>query len=143
MKVFLDTNILLDLLLEREGFEDSARILGLAESGKISLYVSALTMVNVAYVYQKTVGKQAVIPNLKVISSLMKVLPIDDEVIQTAIYLEGKDFEDVLQVICAARANCDVIITRNIKDFSIKKGLADPPPLPQIMTPGQFQIDIK
>ena len=75
MKVFLDTNILLDLLLEREELEASAQILDLAINGKFKLFVSALTMVNVAYVYQKTVGRHIVIPNIKVLTSIMEVLP--------------------------------------------------------------------
>ena len=53
MKLFLDTNILLDLLLEREGYERCARLFQLQEEGKCTLAVSILTMVNVAYVYRK------------------------------------------------------------------------------------------
>ena len=65
MRVFLDTNIILDLLLERDGFQDSATIFQMQEDGKIRLCVSFLTMVNVAYVYKKIVGESMAIVNLK------------------------------------------------------------------------------
>ena len=77
MKVFLDTNILLDLLLEREGFEDSAELFRLQEDGRLKLYVSYLTMVNIAYVYRKTVGQNMAVANLKYLSALVEVLPMD------------------------------------------------------------------
>ena len=138
MKAFLDTNILLDLLLERDGFEQSAEIMELASAGALHLCVSSLTMVNVAYVYQKTVGKDPVVPNLKVISSLMEVLPLGGDDIQRAIYLDGNDFEDTLQAVCASRAGCDCIITRNAKDFRIDKGLGEPLQMPVVHTPASF-----
>lgn len=141
MKVFLDTNILLDLLLEREEFEASAQILDMANNGKFKLFVSALTMVNVAYVYQKTVGRHIVIPNIKVLTSVMEVLPIDNGCIQKALYLEGNDYEDVLQAVCAANAGCDCIITRNAKDYKIKPGLSNGLALPKVYTPAEFLIN--
>ena len=94
MKVFLDTNILLDLLLEREGYEASAQIFQLRDEGKIALCVSILTMVNVAFVYKKSVGQHAVIPNLKYLSDLVEVLPMANDTLQQALYLNGKDFEE-------------------------------------------------
>ena len=138
MKAFLDTNILLDLLLEREGYEISAEILQLKDDGRIELCVSILTMINIAYIYRKTVGQNIVIPNLKYISSLMKVLPMDEGILQQALYLESKDFEDTLQYLCAARGECDCVITRNVKDFQIKPGLSTTPALPPAYTPEEF-----
>jgi predicted nucleic acid-binding protein len=123
MKAFLDTNILLDLLLERDGYEASARILQLRDEGKVNLCVSILTMVNVAYVYKKSVGQNVVIPNLKCLSDIVTVLPMNNEMLQQALYLEGKDFEDILQYTCAIQNQCDAVITRDVKDFRIHHGL--------------------
>ena len=134
MKLFLDTNILLDLLLEREGFEQSAKIFQLQEDGRVSLCVSILTMVNVAYVYRKTVGQQMAVVNLKYLSSLVEVLPMDAEMLQAAISMDGKDFEDVLQSVCATRAGCDYISTRNGKDYVFK---GDVPAAPAL-SPSEF-----
>lgn len=138
MKLFLDTNILLDLLLERDGFEESAEIIEMSNEGKCQLFVSSLTMVNIAYVYQKTVGREAIIPNLKLISSLMEVLPLSGDDIERSYYLDGRDFEDTIQAVCATRAGCDCIITRNSKDFEIGQGLGAPLILPAVHTPSSF-----
>ncbi|MBO7544756.1 MAG: PIN domain-containing protein [Bacteroidales bacterium] len=138
MKVFLDTNILLDLLLERDGYEDSAVLFQLQDEGKVKLYVSLLTMVNLEYVYKKTVGQNHAIANLKYLSSLVEVLPMDGEQLQKAMMLDGKDFEDVLQAVCASEGGCDYLITRNDKDFKISKGLAKHLDLPKVISPSSF-----
>lgn len=138
MKAFLDTNILLDLLLERDSYEASARILQLRDEGKIDLFVSILTMVNVAYVYQKTVGLNAVIPNMKCLSAIVDVLPMDSDTLEQALYVEGKDFEDTMQYFCAVQNHCEAIITRNEKDFRFSRGLKDlPEPIP-VYSPDAF-----
>lgn len=123
MKVFLDTNIILDILLEREGYEDSIELFRLQEDGRLSLAVSILTMANAAFVYRKTVGQNAVIPNLKYLSALVDVLPMGGETLQQSLYLTGNDFEDILQYNSAVQGNCDAIVTRNEKDFIIREGL--------------------
>ena len=138
MSVFLDINIILDLLLEREGFQHSAGIFRLQDEGRLQICVSSLTMVNVAYVYQKTVGKNMAVANLKYLSTLVKVLPIDGDQIQQAILLRGNDFEDTLQAVCAARGACACLITRNEKDYRIDRGLAKTLSLPAVFTPAGF-----
>ena len=136
MKVFLDTNIILDLLLQREGWEHSAQIITLQEKGCLHLCISVLTMVNVAYVYRKTVGEALAVVNLKYISALMEVLPMDAEMMEEAIQAGGRDFEDSFQTIAAASAGCDAIVTRNIRDF---ENLAPQThPLPALFDPTQL-----
>lgn len=128
MKVFLNTNIVLDLLLQRPGYELSAQILDLQEKGKIHTCVSILTMVNAAYIYRKSVGEAIAVVNLKYLSAFMDILPMDNDMLQKAISMEGPDFEDLFQAVCASTNGCDVIITRNTKDF---KGL-------NAQTPAEF-----
>lgn len=138
MKVFLDTNIILDLLLERDGYEDSAIIFQMQDEGKLKICLSLLTMVNVAYIYKKTVGNKMTVANLKYLSALVEVLPMDGEQLQKAIMMEGKDFEDILQCVCAAEGGCDYLITRNAKHFHINKGHARKVALPITMSPSAF-----
>ena len=138
MKVFLDTNVLLDLLLERSGYEDAVVLFQLQEEGKVHLCVSLLTMVNLAYVYRKTVGQHMAVANLKYLSTLVEVLPMDGGQLQRALLLKGPDFEDILQAVCAADAACDCLITGNTKDFKIGKGLAGQCALPAILSPSSF-----
>ena len=138
MKVFLDTSILLDLLLERDGYEDSARLFELQDDGKLKLYVSLLTMVNVAFVYKKTVGQNVAVANLKYLSTLVEVLPMNGGQLQQALLMTGPDFEDILQATCAAEAQCSYLITRNHKDYKIGKGLSSGISLPKVLTPKLF-----
>lgn len=134
MKVFLDTNIILDLLLQREGWEDSASVIQLQETGELQACVSVLTMLNSAYVYRKTVGNNMAVVNLKYLSALFEVLPMDAAMLDDAVFTSGRDFEDVFQAVCAARAGCTAIVTNHVKDFQFKipeeiisRGLSIPP----------------
>ncbi len=137
-KIFLDTNILLDLLQQRPGYEDSSRILQAGESGKLRLCCSYLTMANIAFILRKSVSKAALVPTLLQIQSIIEVLPMDADQLRGSYWISGRDFEDVLQAICAAKAGCTTIVTNNIKDFQFKitkelsaRGLS----LPPIITP--------
>lgn len=121
MKVFLDTNIILDLLLERDGFEDSIELFSWQDEGILHLCTSVLSMVNIAYVYRKTVGNNTAVANLQYLNALLEVLPMDEAMLQEAIISKGKDFEDNLQFSCAKAAHCDYLITRNTRDFPAGK----------------------
>lgn len=138
MRVFLDTNILLDVLLERDGYQDSVTLFQMQDEGRLTLCVSFLTMINVGYVYRKTVGQNMALANLKYLSTLVKVLPMDSDQLQQALLLNGRDFEDVVQATCAAHGGCDCLITHNEKDFKIRRGLSDKVKLPPVMTPAAF-----
>ena len=140
MKVFLDTNIILDLLLEREGWEDSAQIINLQEKGSLQLCVSVLTMANVAYVYKKSVGDALAVANLKYLSVFFEVLPMDGAMMDEAISSRSRDFEDCLQAISAGSAGCDAIITRNTRDYGnmVLKNHT----LPSIFSPASFLSQI-
>ncbi len=116
-KVFLDTNILLDLFLERPGFEDASRILQAGEDGKIILCCSFLTMANLAFILRKSVSSARLVPTLFQISSLIHVLPMDKDQLADAYCVEGRDFEDILQAVCANKGGCSYIITRNVAHF--------------------------
>ena len=138
MRVFLDTNILLDLLLERDGYQISASLFEGQDQDRWKLCVSIFTMVNAAYVYRKGAGIVDVVPNMKYLSMLLEVLPMSQNTLETGLYLHGKDFEDILQYVCAAEGGCDAIITRNAKDFVINDGLKEVPCSIPVYTPEEF-----
>jgi len=137
-RVFLDTNILLDLLLERPGFEDSARILQAGEDKHIQLCCSFLTMANLAFVLRKISNTALLVPSLMQIAGLMEVLPMDNELLTESYNMKGRDFEDILQAVCASRNGCDIIVTRNAKDFKISPMDGSTTIIPQIMDPGEL-----
>jgi Predicted nucleic acid-binding protein, contains PIN domain len=143
VKIFLDTNIILDLLLEREGYEDSAVLFQMQEDGELKLFVSILTMVNVSYIYKKTVGEAMAAANLKYLSALVEVLPMDGDQLQLALMMGGRDFEDALQAVCAAEAGCDYIVTRNDRDFRLRAGAVKKYRIPEVTTPAGFLSGVR
>ena len=142
-KVFLDTNILLDLLLERPGFEDAAEVLQAGEDGRIELYCSFLTMANVAFILRKNTTPARLAPTLMQIKSLIRVLPMDVDQLDEACWIAGRDFEDALQAVCAHSAGCTHIVTRNKADyrFTVSSGSTiDISTYPTICTPEEFKL---
>ena len=137
-RLFLDTNVLLDVLLERPGYEAVLDILQLGSDGKVALCTSYLSMADIAYVLRKEFNGGILLPTLKQISSLVEVLPMDNAQLQQALLLSGPDFEDILQAVCAASAGCRIILTHNARHFAIHRGLADDWVQPEALTPEAF-----
>ena len=116
--VFLDTNIFLDQLQQRAGMESAERILALGRQGQIRICLSALTVVNVAYIMRKTESLDKI---KKVFSDWMDafvILPDSDMDIYGSIRSDNPDFEDAMQLACADAARVDAIITGNKKHFA-------------------------
>ncbi|MCC6369899.1 MAG: PIN domain-containing protein [Bacteroidia bacterium] len=117
-KVFVDTDVCIDLLSGRKPFNKTAEILfSLADNGKIKIYVSSLSFANIDYVLRSqysTTHSRQIIAKFK---TLVKVLPVDSKTIDLAIASDFNDFEDAIQYSCAIEYNLTTIITRNIKDY--------------------------
>lgn len=117
-KLFLDTNIVLDFLGEREGFyEPIAKILTLADKKKISVFTSPTSIGNTFYVLSKYENSTTALEKIRKFKLLCSISKMDEEVVDKAINSDFKDFEDAMQYYSALAANCDVILTRNEKDF--------------------------
>lgn len=117
-KIFLDTNIIIDFLGERAGFYDaSAKILTLADKKKIQVYTSPSSISNVFYVLAKYENSKIALEKIRKFKLLCSISVMDDEVVEKAIHSDFKDFEDAMQYFSALASNCNVIITRNEKDF--------------------------
>ena len=117
-RLFLDSDVLLDMFLKREPFFFHTQIL-LIECIKrnIELRTSSLVIANIVYVLRKQVGILKAKENLKNLFNSAKVLPFELDAIETAILSDITDFEDAIQFHIAQKHNCDAIITRNIKDY--------------------------
>lgn len=113
-RIFLDTNIVLDLLMREEYKLQIRELIRLCAND--ALYISYLTVANAAYIMRKY-SKEELNSNLNFILDLFDVIPNDKHQIEKAIHTEGKDFEDILQYQSAKSLKCDVILTRNAKDF--------------------------
>lgn len=116
-KVFVDTNIVLDLLEKREVFYQEAQdLFTRADRKQVKLYVSALTIANVHYLLYRNLKMEArkVLAKLKV---LVEVLPLDNKILDLSLVSDFVDFEDAVQYYTAIENDVSVIITRNKKDF--------------------------
>lgn len=122
-KLFIDTNIVIDLLAEREPFyEDVAKLFSLSDKNKIKLSVSSLTFANTNYLLQKTNSVSTAKEILRKFKILTTVLSLDDKIIDLALNDSGfRDFEDAIQYYSAIENSQEIIITRNLKDFRTSK----------------------
>lgn len=131
MNVFLDTNVIIDFMGEREGFfDDAAAIFAMIEDGKITASASALTIVNCAYILKKAFSSDIMLEKVEDLCQMLNVTPIDRSQLINAVQLKPYDYEDAVQYLSALPSHPDVIITRD------KKGFNDLGIL--VMTPAEF-----
>ena len=118
MKVLIDTNILLDVLQEREPhFEVSLRTWGLCEYGYVTGYISSMSLVNIAYVMRKELTPDRMSEIFMALVLAFKFVDLGLSDLEKAADMKWQDFEDAVQSATASRINADYIITRNTKDF--------------------------
>lgn len=130
-RIFLDTNIVLDLLGEREPFyEPIAKIATLADKGELTMIVSPISFATVNYFLSKYESPEIAREKLRKFKILCEVCSLNEQTIEKGLNSSIRDFEDALQYFSATESECDLIITRNGKNF--KKSL-----LP-VMTANEF-----
>lgn len=118
MKVFVDTNVLLDVLARREPFyADSAQVWTLAETGRVSCFVSTLSLPNLFYLLRRGAGQKAARRAMSVLRGIFSLVSLDAKIINQAIDSDMDDFEDAVQFFSALRADAAILITRNPRDF--------------------------
>jgi predicted nucleic acid-binding protein len=123
MKHYLvDTNVMIDLLLNREGADAAAALLDGAERGEFKLSLCALSYTNIYYSLRKYLSHEERINCLTQISEVLLLAPVDGNVITAALHSGWSDFEDAVQYCAAISAGIsDGIVTRNEKDFALSK----------------------
>ena len=118
-KVFVDTNILVDLIADRKPFSKFAIQLFLkAEERKVKLYASSHSISTTHYLLKKYIDEKDLREVLFNILDYLNIVAIDLDVLKKGLKSKHKDFEDALQIISACSVEkIDSIVTRNIKDF--------------------------
>ncbi len=118
-KLFLDTNIILDILAKRVPFyNEAAQLFSLADTGKVELFISALSFANINYILSKMTTTDNARITLSKLKAIVKITSLDEKIIALALNdVSFSNFEDGLQYYSALAANSNVIITRNLKDF--------------------------
>ena len=118
MRALIDTNIILDVLCQRERFfENSSMVFKLCEMKKLDGVISALSIPNMIYIMRKELDHDAIKIVLQKLSLIFKIEDLKAADLLKAAVMDFKDYEDALQSVCAERTNADFIISRNVKDF--------------------------
>lgn len=118
MRILVDTNVILDVLLDREPFSNVAtQLLEKVENGILVGYLSATTITTIYYLTAKSIGREKAQIEISKLLSLFEVAPINRTVIEMAIRSKVSDFEDAVLCEAARHVGADGIVTRNIKDF--------------------------
>lgn len=120
--LFLDTNVVLDLVSSRPPFTAIAqKLFSRSQRLKINLYLSALSIANINYLLAKVSDKKMAKQVLLKIKPLIHILPLNDKIIQLALASDFDDFEDAIQYYTALEHNITTLITRDLKDFKKAK----------------------
>lgn len=119
MKILIDTNIVLDVMLKRDPFyRASAEVLGLSKRNDIEEYVSASAITDIHYLaYRQLRDKGAVRKLMKELLTVVSIASVSEQEIENALDLEWSDFEDSVQYSVAFLQEMDGIVTRNPNDY--------------------------
>lgn len=118
MKILVDTNVILDVLLTRDPFvSDSVAILHMCEEGLAEGMVTTKTLLDTYYFMRKFRDEQTSREAIKMVLRILKVCDVTCENVLEALKMDNGDLEDGVQAACAKTADCRRVITRNTKHF--------------------------
>jgi len=127
-RIFIDSDIILDLLCKRDPFYSfAAEVFTLGDTKKIELVTTSLVFANVFYILRKLLGIEKAKELLRKLRIIISVVSVDEKVVDLALNSKFTDFEDGLQYFTARENNIKIILTRNVKDYKEKELLIQTP----------------
>ena len=121
-KIFLDTNILLDVLLDRSPYVHPAQVIwSLAEKKKIRAAVSALSLRNVFFIIKKLSSSEKGYKAVETLVDLFQIVEVGSKMIQKALEIRLPDFEDAIQYYAALKFRAGVMISRDRSGFKASR----------------------
>ena len=118
MSILVDTNIILDILLEREPFyKESVMFLKKTQKNGVAVFLSATTITDLYYIVRKAKGKDIALDFIKNLLQFVEIASVNKNVILQALESDIADFEDAVQEKSAISENINIIVTRDKKDF--------------------------
>lgn len=122
-KIFIDTNIIIDLLADRKPYSKFAVMLfSYAENNKVQLFASSHSVATVHYMMKKYTDEKTLRTIILQLLEFITIIPIDVHMIKKGLKSKHKDFEDALQILSASSIEqMDAIVTRNLKDFKLSE----------------------
>ena len=119
-KVYIDTDIILDLIQERKPYyHHSAKLFSIIDQKKINGFVSPLIFANLYYIIRKERSSVIAVDSLLRLKMLLKILPVNERIIELALSSNFKDFEDAIQYYTAIENKIDYLVTRNKRDYKV------------------------
>lgn len=116
--VFVDTDIIYDLLAKRDPhYQAAANLFTLSDEEKIQISISALSIANIHYLISKQLSGEQAKQILRKFRLLVHLVPLSEKIIDLALNSEFNDFEDAIQYYCAIENECDILLTRNLRDY--------------------------
>lgn len=128
MILFLDTDVLIDLALDRKPFSKYAdELLDFIQRRHVKTFISWHTVANFYYITRSSMDDGPVKSFIKDLLNFVKIAKTGNDEILLAMKLQMRDFEDAMQVVAALSARSDYILTRNVKDFKNSSVMAMSP----------------
>ena len=116
--VFVDTDIIYDLLAKRDPhYQAAAKLFTLSDEEKIQISISTLSIANIHYLISKQLSGEQAKQILRKFRLLVHIVPLNEKIIDLALNSKFNDFEDAIQYYCAIENECDIFLTRNLKDY--------------------------
>jgi len=133
IKVFFDSDVILDLLQERKPWcNDAVRLFEIVGEGVIRGYTSPLALANIYYLMRKHLGQQKGLEHIRTLTQLLDITDLNSGIVKMVLHERRvRDFEDSLQLFSAIEAEIEYLLTRNIDDFGTDTSI-------QIMLPSQL-----
>jgi predicted nucleic acid-binding protein len=117
--IFMDTNVVIDFLADRQPFSlQAAKLFDLTIDGKVKIYISAVSYNNIYYILRRSLTNNATIKLLEELVEITEITDVTKSIIKQSLKTDFKDYEDAIQYYCAlSLPKIDFIVTRNTKDF--------------------------
>jgi len=136
MRIFYDTNVILDLLADRPGFADtSARAVSIADTAGNRGFMSALSVCDIVYIMRKCMAPNVIGMRLQALADILHIVDVTGTHVMSAFGCGMPDYEDAVQANCAVAAAADVIVTRDPVGFAGAKI--------RVMSPVEFLESLK
>ena len=119
MRILFDTNIILDLLLDREPFSEGAQILvSKVETGEVIGILCATTVTTIHYLLSKSLGKEKSIEVIRSLLKLFEIASVTRTVLEDALEANDRDYEDSVIYKSAYHSGAGIVVTRDRKGFA-------------------------
>ena len=118
--IFIDTDIILDLLTQRKPhYLFAARLFELIEDNKVVAFTSPIILANIYYISARLTSHKKALDNIRKLISFLKIITVDEQIMTLALNSNFKDFEDSIQYYAAKKHGLSILVTRNKSDYKV------------------------